>query len=80
MVKRYLRDLGSDELMDLGGALGLRYPNLKRMTPLISEMVAAWLKREDNVIAVSGPPSWANLTQALRDIGQNGIANTIETG
>ena len=42
-VTRHLRDLSNEELMDLGGALGLRYSNLRRMSPLLEEMVAAWL-------------------------------------
>ena len=79
-VTRHLTNLGNAELMTLGGALGLHYPHLQRMAPLMNELVAAWLKSEDSVVAVSGPPSWASLTQALRIIGQNGIATNIETG
>ena len=79
VVTRYLRDLGNAELMELGGALGLRYPHLQQMTSLKNQIVAAWLNKEDNVVTVSGPPSWANLARALRNIDQNGIANTIET-
>ena len=80
IVKRYLRDLGRDELIDLGVELGLRYPNIQLMTSLKNEMVTAWLKSEDNVVRISGPPSWASLAGALRNINQNGIANTIDTG
>ena len=47
VVTSYLKDLGNAELMTLGGALGLDYPHLQRMAPLMSEMVAAWLRSED---------------------------------
>ena len=79
-VTRCLTDLGNAELMSLGGALGLHYPHLQRMAPLMEELISSWLRSEDSVIAVGGPPSWASLAQALRSIGQNGIANNIETG
>ena len=80
IVKRYLCDLGRDELIDLGVELGLRYPNLQLMTSLKNEMVTAWLKSEDNVVRFSGPPCWASLVRALRNINQNGIASKIEIG
>ena len=80
VVTRCLIDLGDAELKSLGGGLGLHYPHLQRMAPLMDEMVAAWLNSEDSVVSTSGPPSWTSLVQALRRIGQNGIANTIETG
>ena len=79
-VIRHLRDLSNDELVDLGGALGLHYSNLRRMSPLPEEMVAAWLNGTDNVLSATGDPSWANLIQALRDIHQSGIAQRIEEG
>ena len=62
----------------LGGALGLHYPKLKRMNDLPSDMVAAWLQSEDGVQTTSGRPSWDSLSKALREIGQAGIAETIE--
>ena len=66
--------------IDLGGALGLYYPHLRKMSPLLKEMVAAWLNREDNVLSASGDPSWASLIKALQDINQAGIAKKIAEG
>ena len=79
-VTKHLRDFGNDELIGVGGALGLYYPHLRRMNPLLEEMVAAWLNREDNVLSASGDPSWASLIKALQDINQPGIAKKIAEG
>ena len=63
--------------MNLGGALGLSYPKMKKMEPLCEDMVAAWLNKEDNVSKKSGEPSWESLKEALKKIGQTGLADTI---
>jgi hypothetical protein len=44
-------------------------------------MVAAWLRSEDNVMSMSGEPTWRTLVEALRKVGQEGIAvaRDIET-
>lgn len=77
-ICRHLDDLENDQILKLGGALGLHYPKLKRMKDLPQDMVAAWLRREDNVIAMSGEPSLKSLCGALQDIGQKGIAERIK--
>ena len=64
-VTRHLRDLSNEDLIGVGGALGLYYPHLRKMSPLLEELVAAWLNREDNVLSASGEPSWASLIKAL---------------
>ena len=79
-VMGHLRDLGNEQLLEVGGALGLRYARMKRMTSLMSEMVAAWLNGEDDVLTISGPPSWASLIKALHDVGLNGVALAINAG
>ena len=79
-ITRHLRDLSKEELIGVGGALGLYYPHLRKMSPLLEEMVAAWLNREDNVLSASGDPSWASLIKALKDIDQSGIAKKIAEG
>ena len=68
------------QLISLGGELGLHYPTLEKMTPLLAKMVAAWLQRQDNVMAASGDPSWSSLIRALRKINQGGVASEIENG
>ena len=75
-VSQCLRDLPDDALISLGGALGLSFPKLKRMRDVPSEMVAAWLRKEDNVLE-HGKPTRRLLANALKSIGQNGIANSI---
>ena len=78
-VVTYLRDLDRQQICDLGGALGLTYSNLEKMRVFPDDMVAAWLRREDSVISVSGEPTWRRLVQALKRVGQGGVANKIET-
>ena len=79
-VTELLRNLNHNDLIRLGGALGLSYPKLKKMEPLCEDMVLAWLTKEDHVIEKSGEPSWDRLIEALRKIGQTGLADTITQG
>ena len=66
------------QLRELGGALGLDYIKITRMDHLPAEMIAAWLRAEDDVHETSGPPSWDGLVKTLREIGQTGIASRID--
>ena len=74
----FLNDIDTKGLIRLGGALGLHYPKLTRMNLLPGDMVAAWLRREDNILEKSGKPTWVNLVRALKEIGQIGIAKDIK--
>ena len=47
------------------------------MNNLPTEMVVAWLNRQDNVLHQSGEPTWKGLADALEKIGQAGIAQDI---
>ena len=79
-VKTSLKNLDSDKLRDLGGALGLLYPNLERMNNnILDGMTAAWLNKEDNVLDKNkgGDPTWRRLVEALEKIGQKGVAEDI---
>ena len=76
-ITRYLSDLSNKQLIDLGGALGLRYPTLQRMKDLPNEMVAAWLLRQEDVLETSGEPTYEGLAEALGKIGQNGLAKDV---
>ena len=77
-VTKCLEDFSNDELMSLGTALGLRYTKVRNMRcPLLGEMVAAWLNGEDEVLSVTGAPSWDSLSKALKKINQPGIADKI---
>lgn len=72
----YLKTLDDDHCVSLGGEFGLHYPNLKRMQHNRSDIVAAWLRREDDVTNKCRP-TWSNLAFALECIHQNGIAESV---
>ena len=75
-----------NDWQSLGLQLGLFYPTLeqietdnnKEVVRCKTKMIAAWLKRQDNVLQV-GVPSWSVLQTALREIGENEIADQIVT-
>ena len=75
-----------NDWQSLGLELGLLYPTLKRIkkeqhgdiSDCMMEMLAAWLQQQDNVSQV-GAPSWSVLQTALRNIGENELADTITT-
>ena len=77
-ISSYLMDLDNEQIVQVGLALGMNYPKLKKMCSLPGDMVAAWLRREDNVLEVSGVPTWKALSEALRDVGQTGLAVMIQ--
>ena len=77
-VTSYLLRLDDCQICYLGGALGLAYDILDKMKALPEEMVAAWLRREDFVMSMSGEPTWRTLVEALRKVGQEGTARDIE--
>lgn len=66
-----------EHIRQLGTALGLCYSNLEKMKNLPDDMVAAWLRREDDVEARGGILSWSQLADALQEIGQTGTATKI---
>ena len=74
----YLKDLDDQQIVQVGLALGMNYAKLKRMRSLPGDMVAAWLRREDDVLEVSGAPTWKVLSEALKDVGQTGLAMKIQ--
>ena len=76
-INRYLNDLDNEQIVQLGLALGLNYTKLKKMRMLPADMVAAWLRKEDDVLHV-GEPAWKVLCEALKDIGQTGLAIMIQ--
>ena len=45
------------------------------------DVIAAWLRRQDDVDQKRGIPTWRTLVEALRDrqVGQEGIARIIST-
>ena len=79
-VTQYLKTLLPEDLIQLGGALGLHYSNLKLMNSICGDMVLAWLNQQDNVMKKSGKPTWESLMKALRTIGHEGLAQKIAQG
>ena len=74
VVTQELKDLNQEELMVVGIKLGLYYSHLQNMKDLPADIVAAWLREDDVVTEVSGPPTWASLAEALC---HTGIASRI---
>ena len=77
-ISSYLKDLDDQQTVQVGLALGMNYAKLKRMRSLPGDMVAAWLRREDDVLEVSGAPTWKVLSEALKDVGQTGLALKVQ--
>ena len=79
-VCQYVKDIDNNSVIELGQALGLNRMKLKRSSPreLVGEMVESWIRRDDDVLEVSGEPTWRNLSKALVKIGMNGIAQDIQ--
>lgn len=75
---QFLQSIDEAEIRRLGTALGLNYTKLNKMKTLPDDMVAAWLRREDQVEEMSGMPSWSQLADKLQEIGQTGIATDIK--
>ena len=78
-VIKYLGKI-SHEWQHLGLYLGLRYTTLKqiereqrgRASDCLREMLADWLMQSDS-------PSWSTLKTALKQMGENELADTIPT-
>ena len=77
-ISRHLKELDNDQIVDVGSTLGINYVKVTRMRSLPGDMVAAWLRREDDVLEISGDPTWKALTEALKDNGQTGLAMKIQ--
>lgn len=69
----------------LGLRLGILYPTLEKIKEDNREkvdqcktaVIAAWLNKKENKSGV--PPSWSVLKAALREIGENAVADQIVT-
>jgi len=82
-VTEYLLDLKEADIHHLGLTLGLHYDRLKSMSgskTFLDDMIAAWLKKEDQVLK-RGVPTWKTLVKALRHrrVNQTEVADRIET-
>lgn len=52
--------------------------NTEKMISFPDDVVAAWLNRQDKVLQHSGEPTWSTLEDALRKIGQTGLAEDVK--
>ena len=80
IVDKYLHNIPSSGLVQLGLELGLKYNRLRRLKSTENfclNLISSWLREEDEVSERSGEPSWEGLAKALEEIGQKGIARNI---
>ena len=82
-ITRYLRLLDKSGFLRLGMCLGLEYSSVKDLLDSKTyreDVIAAWLRRKDNVEKKSGVPTWRTLVKALKNpqVKQEGIAGDIE--
>ena len=61
----------------MGLELGLSLSKLRGMEMIPEDIIAKWLIADDDVLKISGSPSWNGLVTALEKIGHNGIAYEI---
>ena len=78
LVSQFLRDVPPVDLRSLGGSLGVSHSKLLHISDLelAKGVVAAWLRREDDVLEV-GKPTLRILATSLKAIGQSGLARDI---
>ena len=78
-VFRYLKELGTEKLLELGGELGLDPIELESIPSreLARRLCIGWIQ-ERHYVKESGTPTWRSLTKALRLVGENGVADRIE--
>ena len=74
-VTELLEDLDKKNVIKLGTALGLSFIKLTKMEMFPDEMVAAWLRGDDDVNKKSGPPNWESLATALDKTRHTDIAS-----
>ena len=81
-VKRALKCV--NDWQSLGLELGLLEPTLEAIETdyhgkvglCKQKMIASWLKQKDNVLEV-GSPSWSVLKAALKEMGENEVADHL---
>ena len=78
-VQRYMKELATDKLLELGGELGLNPLELGSVPPreLARSVSIGWIQESYNVKDTSGTPTWKSLIKALKEVGANGIADRI---
>ncbi len=79
-INHYLKDLKTEELIELGQTLGLKRANLLKSNPqsLAGDLIECWLRRDYRVLEESGEPTWHSLATALKKIDLTGISKNIQ--
>ena len=79
-VLHFLNELDTQELLELGGELGLDPIKLNRIPSqeLPRRISISWIQEQDHVKETSGTPTWRSLAKAMRQVGANGTADKIE--
>ena len=75
-ASEYLKDMNREEVIRLGLALGLLYSRLEGMKMFPEDVIAAWLRGDDEC----GFPSWTSLATALERTGHTVIASKVRKG
>lgn len=78
-IVQCLRNVGKEDITDVGMALGLHYSSLKEMQRFPHDMVLAWLQQKDSVAETTGNPTAGVLIQALMDSQLKGIADIVKS-
>jgi len=79
-ITEYLHPINKAQILRIGLCLGLSHTKLRdtmESQTYREDMIAAWLRREDDVQQKTGIPTWRVLVMALNKQGQNGIASKI---
>ena len=71
-----LQSLDKNQILYVGGALGLSFTVLQRMQNLPKDMLAAGLRKED---FVREDPTWKTLTEALRRVDKEVSPKPLKT-
>ena len=66
-------------MINVGVRLGLNHVTLDASSNFLTDMITAWLRKDGNVLKVSGKPTWASLCKALEECSHNGIAHDIRS-
>lgn len=79
-ITPYLKTIKTEDLVDLGAALGLNRVKLKNTHPneLVGELISSWIRKDNEVLSVSGEPTWRVLAKKLKEVGKNGVAQDIQ--
>ena len=79
-VSECLQDIGYEELLKLGEALGLDRINLERSSGKrpIGDLVTYWIRRDDRVMEKSGLPTWRSLAKAMLRVNLTGKSMDIQ--